>query len=108
MTPRMNVTRSRSLIVFTVLSIAIAGSFAEEVLSQIGRFAARDPGVRSGSTGSGGMLSGLTVLEQQVFGVGREAFQEVASVQGTIPGTEAGLGPRFNLDSCPVVTCIRT
>jgi CxxC motif-containing protein (DUF1111 family) len=46
------------------------------------------------------MLPGLLPLEQQVFAGGREAFEEVASVQGTIPDTEAGLGPRFNLDSC--------
>lgn len=46
------------------------------------------------------MVAGLSSLEQQIFGVGREAFQEVASVQGTLPDTEAGLGPRFNLDSC--------
>ena len=29
-----------------------------------------------------------------------QAFEEVQSVKGTIPDTEAGLGPRFNLDSC--------
>jgi len=39
-------------------------------------------------------------VEQRVFAVGKEAFEEVASVRGTIPDTEAGLGPRFNLDSC--------
>src|SRR5690242_18131506 len=46
------------------------------------------------------MLPNLSTLQQQVFGMGKEAFEEVASVQGTIPDTEAGLGPRFNLDSC--------
>jgi CxxC motif-containing protein (DUF1111 family) len=46
------------------------------------------------------MISGLTAFEQQLFEQYREAFQEVQSVQGTIPDTEAGLGPRFNLDSC--------
>jgi CxxC motif-containing protein (DUF1111 family) len=35
-----------------------------------------------------------------VFEKGREQFEEVQSVQGTIPDTELGLGPRFNLDSC--------
>jgi CxxC motif-containing protein (DUF1111 family) len=78
----------------------VAGSFSEEVSSQIARFAAHDPGVRTGSNGAGGILQGLNPLEQRVFAVGKEAFEEVASVRGTIPDTEAGLGPRFNLDSC--------
>jgi CxxC motif-containing protein (DUF1111 family) len=86
------------------LSVATFGvismSFSGDGWSQIARFAARDPGVRSGSASAGAMLPGLTPIEQQVFGIGREAFQEVASVQGVIPNTEAGLGPRFNLDSC--------
>src|SRR5437667_6752137 len=63
-------------------------------------FIARDPGVRTGPAGAGGMLSGLTDLEQQLFGVGQDQFKEVQSVQGTIPDTELGLGPRFNMDSC--------
>jgi CxxC motif-containing protein (DUF1111 family) len=83
-----------------VLGIVVAISLFQEVYSQVGRFAARDPGVRLGGPGAGEMLPGLTPLEKETFGVGKEAFQEVASVQGTIPDTEAGLGPRFNLDSC--------
>src|SRR5436309_2058074 len=63
-------------------------------------FAARDPGVRTGPAGAGDKIFGLTDLEQQLFTVGLEAFEEVQSVQGTIPQTEPGLGPRFNLDSC--------
>ena len=78
----------------------VAVSSANEVLSQLAGFAARDPGVRGGGAGAGGMLPNLSALQQRVFGVGKEAFEEVASVQGTIPNTEAGLGPRFNLDSC--------
>jgi CxxC motif-containing protein (DUF1111 family) len=46
------------------------------------------------------MLSGLTAFQQQVFENGREDFEEVQSVRGTIPDTELGLGPRYNLDSC--------
>jgi len=88
-------------IALLVATLAILGlSFSKEVWSQIGRFAARDPGVRPGPASAGGMLGNLTPSEQQAFAVGREAFLEVASVQGTIPDTEAGLGPRFNLDSC--------
>ena len=95
-----HITRSGCMMVSVAMLTLIAGSFSEEVFSQIARFAARDPGVRPGSASAGAMLPGLTPLEQQVFGVGRKAFQEVASVQGTLPDTEAGLGPRFNLDSC--------
>ena len=35
-----------------------------------------------------------------MFSTGQGQFQETQSVTGAIPGTEAGLGPRFNLDSC--------
>ncbi len=96
-----HITRSGYIMMLSVAMLTvIAGSFYEEAFSQIARFAARDPGVRTGSSGAGGMLSGLTELEQRIFGTGREQFEEVQSVQGTIPDTELGLGPRFNLDSC--------
>jgi CxxC motif-containing protein (DUF1111 family) len=85
-----------SVAILTVL----AGLFSEEVFSQFARFVARDPGVRPDSSSTGTMLPGLTPVEQRAFEIGREAFLEVASVQGTIADTEAGLGPRFNLDSC--------
>ncbi len=88
----------------TVLSIAAFGvtgvSLSDDVWSQVARFAASDPGVRPGPASAGGMLPGLTPSEKRGFQVGLEAFGEVASVQGTIRDTEAGLGPRFNLDSC--------
>ena len=59
-----------------------------------------DPGVRTGAAGAGAAISGLTGKEAKFFASGQDAFAEVASVLGTIPGTEEGLGPRFNLDSC--------
>ena len=95
-------TRSGLVSLTLFLFIVIGWSFSEEVLSQMGRFAAQDPGVRKGSAGAGGVLQGIASgsLEQRVFAVGQEAFEEVGSVQGTIKDTEAGLGPRFNLDSC--------
>ena len=89
----------RVMLLVTAMSL-VAMSTAKDVLSQFAAFTARDPGVRTGGPGAGGMLPNLSTLEQQVFGIGKEAFEEVASVQGTIPDTEAGLGPRFNLDSC--------
>ena len=62
-------------------------------------FFAKDPGVRDGADG-GGPLDGLSPGEQVFFEAGQDQFLEVQSVQGTLPDTEPGLGPRFNLDSC--------
>ena len=92
---KMNRVIGVSMLVFIV-----AVAFAINVQSQIAKFTASDPGVRPASNGAGGMYPGLTSVEQQAFTIGRAVFQEVGSVQGTLPDTEAGLGPRFNLDSC--------
>lgn len=100
MTPRAYIMRFGGIVLLVAALMVIGVSASEEVWSQIAKFSAIDPGVRPGSASAGGMLPGLTLLEQQVFGVGREAFQDVASVHGTIPNTEEGLGPRFNSDSC--------
>src|SRR5689334_14124591 len=59
-----------------------------------------DPGVRGGDSGAGSPIAGLSVKEGKFFQAGLDAFSEMQSVRGTIAGTEAGLGPRFNLDSC--------
>jgi CxxC motif-containing protein (DUF1111 family) len=59
-----------------------------------------DPGVRGGAPGAGAPLAGLTTKEGKFFNAGLDAFTQVQSVTGSISGTEAGLGPRFNLDSC--------
>jgi CxxC motif-containing protein (DUF1111 family) len=91
--------RSRVILLVTAVGLATISS-PKDGLSQLGTFTARDPGVRAGGAGAGGMLPSASTLEQRVFGIGKEAFEEVASVQGTIPDTEAGLGPGFNLDSC--------
>ena len=95
-----HIMRSGYKMVSVAILTVLAGFFSEEVFSQFARFAARDPGVRSGSVPTDLKLPGLTPSEQRAFDVGLGAFQEVASVQGVIPGTEAGLGPRFNLDGC--------
>ena len=92
-------SHQRVVLLVTVIGLA-AISGANEVLSQLGAFTARDPGVRKGGAGAGGMLPNLSTLEQRMFAMGKEAFGEIASVQGTLPDTEPGLGPRFNLDSC--------
>ena len=95
----MNAHGMRVLILFGVMVVGVL-SFLADGQSQQGGFTARDPGLRAGDNGAGNMLPGLTSLEQQMFAAGRDAFQDVASVQGTLPNTEIGLGPRFNLDSC--------
>jgi CxxC motif-containing protein (DUF1111 family) len=59
-----------------------------------------DPGPRGGAAGAGGALASLTITEAKAFSIGQEAFEEVSSVTGSVEDTEAGLGPRFNLDSC--------
>jgi CxxC motif-containing protein (DUF1111 family) len=59
-----------------------------------------DPGVRAGTAGAGDAISGLSAKEAKFFEVGQNAFSENQSVLGTVSGTEPGLGPRFNMDSC--------
>jgi CxxC motif-containing protein (DUF1111 family) len=59
-----------------------------------------DPGARGGAAGTANPLPGLGNKESQSFSRGLDAFQEIASVTGSIAGTEPGLGPRFNLNSC--------
>ncbi len=62
-----------------------------------------DPGVRGGAPGAGGPLpgNGLTQVQRDFFTAALDVFQEVNSVSGTVAGAPgAGLGPRFNADSC--------
>jgi CxxC motif-containing protein (DUF1111 family) len=63
------------------------------LIGSIHAIAQIDPGVRGGPAGAGGPIPGLTTSESFFFGLGLEAFAEVAAVAN-------GLGPRFNLDSC--------
>src|SRR3989441_3438878 len=100
MLPKVRMTRRGlgAIILAIGAGLLMTAVLPREVSSDL--FAARDPGVRTGPPGAGGKLFGLTDLEQQLFTVGLEAFEEVQSVQGTGPQTEPGLGPRFNLDSC--------
>jgi CxxC motif-containing protein (DUF1111 family) len=65
--------------------------------------APNDPGVRAGAAGAGQPLAGLTTGQLGYFNQGLAAFQEVIFVQNPPPGGDAGLGPRFNSDSC--VSC---
>jgi CxxC motif-containing protein (DUF1111 family) len=100
MTLRAYMIRFGGTVLLIGTLVVIGASFSDDVWSEIGRFAARDPGVRPGPVPADPKLPGLTPSEQKAFEIGLEAFGEVASVQGTVKDTEAGLGPRFNLDSC--------
>src|SRR2546430_13693485 len=71
--------------IVAVVLVAAAGARAQ--------FFARDPGVRGGPAGAGGMLEGLTGLQPAFFTTGLAEFEEADTL-------EEGLGPRFNLDSC--------
>src|SRR5689334_8614524 len=84
---------------FVSSRLLICGTAMCLCLAPAGR-AQKDPGVRGGQAGAGNPLPGLSSKEATSFSLGSDAFQDVASVTGSISGTEAGLGPRFNLDSC--------
>jgi len=91
MAPKMKITSS-------VLALLLFGA----AVSLYAGFIATDPGVRGDPAGAGGPFNDLTFFERLFFDAGLVAFKEVQSVQGEdlVPGTELGLGPRFNLDSC--------
>jgi CxxC motif-containing protein (DUF1111 family) len=60
-----------------------------------------DPGPRPpGPSEVGGPLPDLTPSELALFTAGQQTIQEIDSVQGALPDTGLGLGPRFNMDSC--------
>src|SRR5262245_45625355 len=88
-------------LLLSVLGLALLGLAIAPTLAGAQSFTGgpRDPGVRGGAAGAGAPLSGLTAKENAFFQAGLEAFEDVNSVTGTIPNTEGGLGPRFNLDS---------
>jgi CxxC motif-containing protein (DUF1111 family) len=59
-----------------------------------------DPGPRGGNAGAGGQIANLTLKEAKFFDTGANEFGEVQSPTGSVAGTEPGLGPRFNSNSC--------
>ena len=56
-----------------------------------------DPGVRGGSPGAGGPLTGLTADETAFFQDGSGRF---ADIEVVTKGANNGLGPRFNSNQC--------
>lgn len=91
MTPRSYIMKFGGIVLSGTAFVAIGISFSDEVLSQVARFAADDPGVRKSSSVAGMPRPGLSDNENRAFEDGKKAFQEVASVHGDIPNTEAGL-----------------
>lgn len=89
MTTRLRLLIALSMIVLLGAAVVLEASFV-----------AQDPGVRGGPAGAGDAIAGLTSGETAAFQAGLEQFGETQSVTGTVPDTESGLGPRFNLDSC--------
>jgi len=85
---------------FLITLSLLVVSFAA-VTSSDSQTRARDPGVRAGSVAAGGPVTGLSPGQVNAFGDGMSRFVSVDSVSGTISGEEdAGLGPRFNSNSC--------
>jgi CxxC motif-containing protein (DUF1111 family) len=67
-------------------------------------YAQQDPGPRKGPAGAGGYYVDLNAQDQAFFMETIARFQQVDSVQGTIPAeTGTGLGPTYNGNSC--ATC---
>jgi len=76
----------------SLLAKGVAASLLVLVIAPSIR-AQTDPGVRGGTAGAGGAISGLDVKQSKFFTDGQARFAEVESVAN-------GLGPRFNLSSC--------
>jgi CxxC motif-containing protein (DUF1111 family) len=89
-----NANPKRSMILRGLLTLICSLSF---VYALQGQNEAHDPGPRTGSPSAGNFISGLTASQQSYFTDGQTRFQEVESVQN---GTNNGLGPSFNSNSC--------
>jgi len=82
-----------------VLVVGVA-SLSGATVTQ-GQWRARDPGVRGHAVNAGQPLGSLNADQLAAFKAGQEAFVDIDSVSGTVPGEpDKGLGPRFNSNSC--------
>ena len=89
--------RRYSLPLNALLILIAAAGFAAES----GSFKATDPGPRDGPPAAGGAIGGLTPQQLALFNASANVFQEVDSVDGSLPGEKGtGLGPSFNMNSC--------
>ena len=83
------------------LRAALTLSTALLVLPAQARAEATDPGPRAGPAAAGGPLPSLTQAELDQFNAGQDEFADPQSVSGGIADEGgAGLGPRFNANSC--------
>ena len=98
MTPRTYIMKFGGIVLSVAAFAVIGASFSDDVWSQMARLAARDPGVRSGAITELNCRASTTGRKRAFMRAGRLSGSGIG--QGTIPDTEAGLGPRFNLDSC--------
>ena len=99
--PRLRAYSQLQRFTYVTLSVVV-GLFcfligAQRALTQS---SAHDPGVRSGPAGAGAPIAGLTPNQRTFFDSGLDEFMEIQSVKGTVSDTGAGLGPRFNGESC--------
>ena len=88
-------TNPKHQIILRGLFILICSLLLESAMH--GQNQAHDSGPRSGTSGAGNFISGLTASQQSYFADGQTRFQEVESVQH---GANNGLGPTFNSNSC--------
>src|SRR5262249_15977956 len=93
----MTVTDRNSITTRSLVAVSLSCAFV--LVSQTAS-AQVDPGPRQGAAGAGARVANLTLKESKFFDSGLDSFSEVASVTGSVPGTEEGLGPRFNMTSC--------
>jgi CxxC motif-containing protein (DUF1111 family) len=85
--------RATGIATFVLIAVGfIAGAALSQNASAAGT-GPQDPGVRGGTVGAGGPVSGLDSQSTAFFQAGLAAFNE-------LEGVALGLGPRFNLDSC--------
>ena len=84
MTPRAYIMRFGCIVLSVATLVVIGASVSDDVWSQIGKFAARDPGVRWVPVAADGIFPAYPP-EERAFADGRAPFQEVESVQGVVP-----------------------
>ena len=85
--------KSKFVVPLVLASAGVCFLFFQIEIASSVDFLAVDPGVRDGPSGAGGPIAGLSDSEGKFFDAGLGDFAEP-------DGTNEGLGPRMNLDSC--------
>jgi CxxC motif-containing protein (DUF1111 family) len=88
-------TRSKRPLILRSLSVLVF--LLAFVFVVQGQNSARDPGPRTGTSGAGNFIAGLTSSQQTYFLDGQTRFQEIETVQNS---ANIGLGPTFNSNQC--------